>query len=104
MPSQYPQTPDGRYFLAKDRLWRRSDPRLSQAERQKHVDDLMKARRAVRDADNAVARREARKAVHAAKVALGERGPVWWANGDRDWTRFHPKNTPYAGWWRSLCK
>jgi hypothetical protein len=41
----------------------------------------------------------ARKAVNAAKVALGERGPVWWTDGARDFNRYLAKNTPYAGWY-----
>ena len=41
----------------------------------------------------------ARSAVHAAKVALGERGPVWWADGAKDFNRHPIKNTPYADWY-----
>jgi hypothetical protein len=37
----YPETPDGRYFVAKNRLWRKNDPRLSEAERQAAVNELM---------------------------------------------------------------
>jgi hypothetical protein len=36
--------------------------------------------------------------VHAAKVALGERGPVWWADGAPDLNRRLVRNTPYADW------
>ena len=98
----YPVTPDGRYFVAKDRLWRRSDPALPPEVRQRHVNALMDARRAVAQAKTAEDLRAARDRVQAAKVALGERGPVWWDDGARDWTRFHPKNTPYAAWWAAL--
>lgn len=38
----------------------------------------------------------ARKEVDAVKVALGERGPVWWEDGAPDMNRHLAKNTPYA--------
>ncbi len=43
----YPVTPDGRYFVVRGRLWRRSDPALPEAERARHVAALMDARRAI---------------------------------------------------------
>jgi hypothetical protein len=98
----YPITPDQRYFVAKGCLWRRSDPRLGEAERDRYVKALMAARRNVRDAATEEARKRARSDVHAAKVALGERGPVWWADGTPDRTRYAPKNTRYAAWWAAL--
>ncbi|MEH6675125.1 MAG: hypothetical protein V7666_12040 [Sulfitobacter sp.] len=98
----YPVTPDGRYFLVKDRLWRCTDPALSEAERTAQVKRLMQARSLVKTAKSDDELREARKQVQAAKVALGERGPVWWDDGAPDVNRHHPKNTPYADWWRSL--
>jgi hypothetical protein len=80
-------------------LWRSSDPSLDDEERQRWVDALMDARRAVgtakRDRDEA-AEKAARAAVHRAKVALGERGPVWWDDGAPDYTRKLLQNTPYA--------
>lgn len=81
------------------RLWRASNPALTETERQRHVDALMAARRAVRDAkDDPAAMKQARAAVQAAKVALGERGPVWWTDGAPDYNRKLAKNTPYAEW------
>jgi hypothetical protein len=62
----------------------------------------MQARSAVRSAACEEELKLARRRVHAAKVALGERGPVWWDDGAPDVNRHHPKNTPYAEWWRSL--
>ena len=44
----------------------------------------------------------ARERVDAAKVALGERGPVWWGDGAPDYNRYLAKNTPYAQWWTEL--
>ncbi|WP_294645121.1 hypothetical protein [uncultured Aureimonas sp.] len=102
MSDRYPRTPDGRYFVARGRLWRSSDPDLPEADRAAAVHDLMDARRAVRDAADDEARRAARRRVDTAKRALGERGPVWWTDGARDWTRFAPKNTPYAEWFSGL--
>ena len=81
------------------RLWRASNPALSEAERQRHIDALMAARRAVRDAkDDPAAMKQARAAVQAAKVALGERGQVWWTDGAPDFNRKLARNTPYAEW------
>lgn len=34
---RYPETPDGRYFVVRGRLWRKSDPRLGEEERQAHA-------------------------------------------------------------------
>ncbi|TKD53140.1 hypothetical protein [Sphingomonas baiyangensis] len=97
-----PVTPDGRYIVVRGRLWRRSDPRLSPVERQRHVDALMDARRAVRDAPDDAARKAARARVDAAKRALGERGPVWWEDGTPDLTRRMARNTAYAVWYAAL--
>ncbi|HYC05759.1 MAG TPA: hypothetical protein VED40_20875 [Azospirillaceae bacterium] len=101
----YPVTPDGRYMVVRGRLWRLSNPHLPEAERAALVHDLMQARRAVRDALRAGdkdAERAARARVHAAKVALGERGPVWWTDGAPDLNRRMAKNTPYAAWCEAL--
>ena len=94
-------TPDGRYLVVRGRLWRRSDPRLSEASRQALVHALMDARRAVGRAlrSDTTALPAARAAVDAAKTALGERGPVWWDDGAPDYTRRLARNTPYAGWY-----
>ena len=101
--SNPPVTPDGRYIVVRGRLWRRSNPSLAEAERQALVNELMDARRAVRDAADDVATRAARARVQAAKVALGERGPVWWDDGAPDLNRHMVRNTSYAGWYASLA-
>ena len=102
---RYPTTPDGRYFVVRGRLWRCSNPSLPEDERERHVRELMRARadvgRALRAEDDA-AEKEARRRVHAAKVALGERGPVWWGDGAPDYNRHLVRNTPYAAWYASL--
>ena len=105
-PDGLPSTPDGRYFVHGGRLWRCTDPDLPEAERERLVRELMDARRAVGTAtraDDADAEREARARVDAAKTALGERGPTWW-DGDDDYNRHAPKNTPYADWWEGLTE
>ena len=80
-------------------MWRASNPALPEAERQRLVDRLMDGRRAVaaaRRAQDAAAESAARAQVDAAKIALGERGPVWWDDGAPDYNRHLVKNTPYA--------
>ena len=86
--------------MVRGRLWRTSNPNLPEAERERLVAELMSARRAVRDARGDEAALEAARArVDAAKVALGERGPVWWEDGAPDLNRHMARNTPYADWW-----
>ena len=103
--TKYPDTPDGRYFVVKGRLWRTSNPALEPEQRQALVDQLMKARRQVgvaKRAQDAEAERGARAAVDKAKRALGERGPVWWTDGAPDFNRRMVVNTPYAQWFAEL--
>jgi uncharacterized protein len=75
------RTPDGRYIVVNGRRWRASDPSLPPERRQALVNELMQARRdiarAKRLGDTAL-ELDARQRVHAAKVALGERGRPWW--------------------------
>lgn len=98
----YPSTPDGRYFVVKGRLWRCSSPALPETTRAEYVKALMNARRAVKTAkasEDSAALKQAREQVNAAKVALGERGPVWWDDGAPDFNRYLVKNSPYARWY-----
>ena len=100
-----PTTPDGRYFVVKGQLWRCTNPSLSEEERQRLVNALMEGRRAVKVAKasgDPAQLKAARAAVNTAKVALGERGPVWWTDGSADWNRYQVANTPYADWFRAL--
>lgn len=95
----HPTTPDGRYFLVSGRLWRSTNPAIPDERRHRLVAELMDARRAVRDAKGGKGDiRAARARVDAAKVALGERGPVWWNDGSPDLNRQMAKHTPYAEW------
>nr|WP_082057713.1 hypothetical protein [Novosphingobium sp. P6W] len=103
--SGFPVTPDGRYFVVRGRLWRMSDPSLSDVERERLVDELMTARRAVGVAKRASDHKgedEAHQAVDKAKHALGERGPVWWDDGAPDLNRHMARNTPYGEWLASV--
>jgi hypothetical protein len=98
-------TPDGRYLIVRGRLWRTSNPFLDEQDRKRLVHELMDARRAVKAAKGSADARAlaaARSAVDAAKVALGERGPVWWTDGEPDLNRHLVKNTRYAEWFAQL--
>ena len=98
-------TPDGRYIVVRSRLWRAVDPALAPDERQRLVDDLMAARRAVRAAlrsGDPDALASARSSVQSAKEGLGERGSVWWIDGAPDLNRRLVRNSPYADWWNGI--
>lgn len=91
--------------MVRGRLWRTSDPALEPDERERLVKELMKARRAVgaaRREGNHAAETAAHEAVDRAKVALGERGPVWWDDGAPDLNRHLARTGPYAQWYASL--
>ena len=101
-PPLHPVTPDGRYFVVRGRLWRRSNPDLPEVERKLLVSELMSARRQVAAAlrsQDANAQSLARQHVDAAKHGLGERGAVWWHDGAPDYNRRMARNTPYASWY-----
>ena len=100
---RHPVKLDGRYFVVGGKLWRMSNPELDPQCKAVLVRELMDARRAVKDAKAAGDQRaeaEAHHAVDKAKRALGERGPVWWKDGEPDFNRLAVKNAPYAQWQR----
>jgi len=100
-------TPDGRYFVVRGRLWRRANPDLPVEKREALVRELMAARRAVEAALKSGEPQGlalARKAVDATKIALGERGPVWWTDGAPDLNRHKVSSSVYAEWWASSEK
>jgi len=78
-----PEAEDGRYVLIGGRRWRATDPAIP-AERRAELQRLLMAwRREVRRTKGTDEERTARDGVHAAKVALGERGPPpWWEQSD----------------------
>lgn len=101
------RTPDGRYLVVRGRLWRASNPGLSDQVRASLVSQLMAARRevgAARRAGDQQRLGEAGAAVDAAKHGLGERGPVWWQDGAPDFNRHLAKNTPYASWYAAQAQ
>lgn len=103
---EYPLTPDGRYLVVRGRLWRAANPHLAPDVRAAHVQALMAARREVKAAlaaGDGTRLAAARKSVNAAKVALGERGPVWWDDGSKDFNRYLVRNTPYRQWYEKLA-
>jgi hypothetical protein len=99
-------TPDRRYLFVVGsrggRSWRATNPSLTWEEREKLTKELMIARRAVRLAQEEVELAQARLRVHAPKIALGERGPVWWDDGAPDLNRRLVNGTCYGDWWASL--
>jgi hypothetical protein len=94
----HPQTPDGRYFVVRGRLWRLSNPALDSERREILVKRLMKARAALRTAEPDE-RTKVRARIDRAKRQLGERGKPWWQDGAPDYNRHLVKNTPYADWY-----
>lgn len=65
----------------------------------------MAARRAVKDAKDDIEKTKiARQRVDAVKIGLGERGPVWWNDGEPDYNRKLARNTPYRDWFESLAQ
>lgn len=76
----HPEEP-ARWIEVDGRRWRASDPSIPPALRQELVDELMRARRAIkvlRRCDDPELLAEARHHVQVAKEALGERGEPWW--------------------------
>ncbi len=102
---RYPVTPDGRYFLVRGRLWRCTNPMLAAERRTLLTSELMAARRAkgsAMRAGDATAREAARQRINDAKIQLGERGPVWWTDGEPDCNCRLARTTPYAEWFAGL--
>ena len=97
---EHPTTSDGKYFIVRGRLWRKSNPALEPEVRERLVKQLMDARRMLRGQRPDDERADARRAVDEAKNGLGERGPVWWTDGAPDYNRHLVKDTPYAEWER----
>jgi hypothetical protein len=76
-------TDDGHYVVIDGRKWRATDPSIPEERRVELVRILMAWRREVRSTKGTPQEPQARAGVHAAKVALGERGtPPWWDQTD----------------------
>lgn len=70
---------DGRFIVVAGRRWRATDPEIPDEVAATLRRALMAARRDVGAAlRTGVDPKPARARVHAAKVALGERGTAWW--------------------------
>jgi hypothetical protein len=54
--------------------------------------------------DDRAAEKAAHDAVDRAKIALGERGRVWWDDGTPDLNRHLTHTGPYARWYAGLSK
>jgi hypothetical protein len=94
----YSVTFDRRYYVARGRLWRLSNPFLDEKAHEQLVDELMTAKRLLRDGKDPLKRITARLKAAAAKRALGERGEMWWTDGAPDYHRHFAVRTPYARW------
>ena len=95
-------TPDGRYSWFAAGCGAARIPTCPAEKRDALVRELMAARRAVKAALASGKPEElalARKAVDAAKIGLGERGPVWWTDGAPDLNRQKVSGSVYAEWW-----
>lgn len=77
-PDHVKGTPQDAFIVVDGRRWRASDPSIPDNLRQELVNELMAARRAVRDSKNERELRRSRRRVDDAKLALGERGSPWW--------------------------
>ena len=91
------RTADGHHIVVNGRTWRATDPCIPEKFREELVRELMSARGAVKSKDE-----HARERVQDAKVALGERGPVWWKDGAPDLNRHLARTGPYALWYADL--
>lgn len=75
------------YGRVNGRLWRCTDPAIPPSLRQELVNALMLGRREVaagKRTDDPERIANARRRVHSAKLALGERGPKWWLTLSED--------------------
>lgn len=77
-------TPDGRYIVVDGRRWRATDPAIPEERRDELTRNLMAWRREVRRARGTDHETVVRAGIHAAKVALGERGTPWWEQSDAE--------------------
>ena len=105
MRLRHPITPDGRYFVANGKLWRRSNPALPEHEQARLVSELIRARCAAghaRRSGDAQAESAARREVETIRIALGQRGAPWWADDGADLHRQPAKETLYRDWFSAL--
>jgi hypothetical protein len=91
--------PDGEHYVViKGRRWRATDPAIPESRRAELTKILMAWRREVRRTRGTPEESDARAGVHAAKVALGERGtPPWWEQTDAQRRERYQEPVPYPG-------
>ena len=78
MTREVEHTDDGRYVVVDGRRWRATDPAIPAERREELQRILMAWRREVKRTKGTQQEAASRAGVHAAKVALGERGEPWW--------------------------
>lgn len=101
--TKYPTTPDGRYFIVRETLWRCTNPSIPEEQRKNLVKDLMNARRMIKSTkDDPEELKKVRQSIQRTKEDLGERGKPWWDDDSPDYNRHKVKNTPYADWYAGL--
>jgi hypothetical protein len=88
-------TEDGHHVVIDDRKWRATDPLIPDDRRDELQRTLMAWRRDVRRTKGTPEEATSRAGVHAAKVALGERGTPWWEQTETErrarWERVVPR-------------
>jgi hypothetical protein len=105
IPRLRPVTLDGRYFVERGQLFRRSNPALDAEQRKQLTFELIAARSAAlhaRRRGDAVAEAAAQARIETAKIALGQRGAPWWQDAAPDLARKPVGTTPYAPWFAAL--
>ncbi len=100
--AQRPVTPDGRYNVGRGQLRRNTNPNLDDRARKRLIKLLMRSRIESNSAKTSEERARLNTVVRETKIALGESGPVWWDDGEPDFSGAHPTDTPYRDWWESL--
>jgi hypothetical protein len=84
VPEQPEKTADGHHIIVNGRRWTATDPAIPEQRRAELTKTLMAWRREVRRTKGTEDEADARAGVHAAKVALGERGLPWWEQSDAE--------------------
>ena len=90
MPDSAAPSDDEHWFVIDGRRWRRTDPVLPADVVEQLTSHLGKGRSGVRQAkrsDDEAALARSRRRVDVAKHGLGERGPYWWDEPERDRVR-----------------
>jgi hypothetical protein len=96
------ETPDGRYVIVHDRLWRKPNPHLPLRRRLELVGELMQAQRELGEAKREgdwEAEQLAEDTVDELKETLGERGAPWWTDGAPDQHHVPLQLSTYAAWY-----